>query len=330
MDEAGPRSSPQSPNEADFTKFILAADELIERSPLGGYGAFVAPFSKQFKDHLRDLFPFDKEAFDETDANEREAIRKAVHMRLVTLALFAAWSAVVVIASTSYFGQAKKDGFGGWLFLGGFALFTLAVVGLRRLIRDHYLHDILKDATTFALYFLSSLSNLHDRANNAIRDSHQDRQLSQAWAERSAAWVKIALWHGRRYENLDRYVTATAWRIESRWRIYERFFGALKATLAVGVVLASLGLAFILKIGEPPIAPTAIALLIYVLTVVPFWGLLPQTNNALWAETFRVGVVGFDAQKAHIHNLIAGVVRADKNFILGNQRTVGKEGGAKT
>lgn len=330
MEEAGPRSSPQSPNEADFVEFIAAADALIERSPLGGYGAFVAPFSKQFKDHLRDLYPFDKETYDATDAAEEEAIRKAVHMRLVTLVLFVVWSAVVVFASTGWFGLATKDGFNGWLALGGFALFTLAVVGLRRVIRDQYLHDIVKDATTFALYFLSSLSSLHDRATNAVRDSHQDSQLSQAWAERSAAWVKIALWHGRRYENLDRYATATAWRIESRWRIYERVFVALKATLAVGVVLASIWAALILKITDAQIAQTVGVLLIYGLTVMRFWGLLPQKNNALWAEKFRTGVVGFDAQKAHIHNLIAGVVKADKNFILGNQRTVGKEGGAKS
>ncbi len=307
--------------DAEFRGLLAAADALIEHSKLGGYGAFVAPFTAQFKQSLRETFPGDKQTFDESDRNENKAIYDALRMRLFTFGLFALWSLFTVGLFQKWFSLGNADA-SGWQLLGLYVVVSAVVWMLRFSVRYVFLSAIGGDATRFANYFFKQLTNIHDRSINAVRASNDDMMLSSAWPDRSAGWIKIALWHGKRYENLDRYVTATAWRVESRYRIIEGTFRWLKTLIVIGVLLVTL-------LIDPTHGPMADmppeAIIVYVVVTLMGWGLVARTSNAYWAEKFRPSITGFDEQKEHIHVQVAKVVAGDKKLIMSDKRNVGKE-----
>ncbi|HUO99301.1 MAG TPA: hypothetical protein VMU01_11570 [Rhizomicrobium sp.] len=317
---------PAANGNLEFSDLIKAADALIQTQRLGGYGRFIAPFTSQFKASLRESFPADMATFQATDTNERKAIVDALKMRCITFAVFLAFTAGLCLIVTDRMGFDFGDPTSA---LHAFLIF-LACAGLawalRYWIRHEYLHTIGGDATLFANYFFKELTNIHDRAINAIRASNSDLMLSSAWPERSAGWIKIALWYGKRYENLDRYVTAAAWRVESRYRIIERSFVALKSVTLVAVVA---WIAWHLW-RTPPAHPYGWILILaaaaaYVAITLLWWGVRNKTSNAYWAERFRVSVVGFDEQKEHIYNQVANVVAGDKKMLMSDKRNVGEK-----
>jgi hypothetical protein len=318
---------------ADFDRYSLAASKLIEKSRLGEFGEFKAPFSAQFKTQLRSMFPEDRTAYDEADENERFAIRSAFWMRCKTFGLFfgsaflifayVQWSLWIPYASRVVF--SKEFSGQDFVALGLIAIVIVVTWGFRQKVRRDDLNKIGGAATTFANHFFKRMNNIHDRASSAVRLSSEDCMLSREWPDRSAGWIKISLWLGKRYEFLDRHVTAVAWRVDSRYRIMENSFRALKI-----VVLAMFGVfvfSTIIQGGNNDNAPTFFAILAVVSggVFLTFFWIRSNRGNAYWAEEFRTSMAGFDRQKHHIHDLVANASASDKKWVNSGQRNVRSE-----
>ncbi|NOX82605.1 MAG: hypothetical protein GXP06_06395 [Alphaproteobacteria bacterium] len=313
---------------ADFDRYSLAASKLIEKSRLGEFGEFKAPFSAQFKTQLRSMFPEDRTAYDEADENERFAIRSAFWMRCKTFGLFfgsaflifayVQWSLWVPFFSKEFSGQ-------DFVALGLIVVVTVVIWVIRQKVRRDDLNKIGGAATTFANHFFKRMNNIHDRASSAVRLSSEDGMLSREWPDRSAGWIKISLWLGKRYEYLDRHVTAVAWRVDSRYRMMETFFRTLK--IVVLVVFGILVLNAIFQGESNDNAPTIFATLAVIsggaFLVVSWIG--SNRGNAYWAEQFRTSMAGFDRQKHHIHDLVANASASDKKWVNSGQRNVRSE-----
>lgn len=318
----------QESKDAEYVQFLKAADDLIDQSRLGGYGSFLSPFSHQFKVSIRGSYPLEVAAFDETDKNQEQAIDSAMRMRSYTFFLFSIYTALILVLLSDSSAIMSRN---HPLIVPASLVVASILLILRYLIRRDMLSSIGGDATRFSNYFFKALTRIHDQAINAVHLSTEDLMMTPSWPERSAGWIKIALWHSKRYENLDRYVTATAWKIESRYLQIERGFRTLKL-LVLALVLAATGEAVLNMLGRSNIDPVAAAntiaaTLLYAFIVVFFWGLRTKVSNAYWGQRFRESIVGFDEQKEHIHNQIAKVIAADKKYYMGGQKNVGKEKG---
>lgn len=307
--------------DSEYFELLRAADDLIEHSRLGVYGEFFAPFTHQFQVSIKATYPLEAKAFAEIDKVQRKAIFDALQMRAATFCIFLLVSLTPFLP---YWGLRQR-----WIALAVSLGVTVFLTLVRAFIRREYLRTIGGDATKFANYFFKEASRIHDRAINAVHASTEDLMMTPSWPDRSAGWIKIALWHSKRYENLDRYVTASAWKIESRYRQIEQTFVWLKIAVA-GLVTAALTIAVSQTPGDvidTPVAPSVAVALFYFLIAYFFWGLRGQISNAFWGQKFRESIIGFDEQKEHIHNQIAKVIAADKKYYMGGQRNVGKEKG---
>jgi hypothetical protein len=322
-------SGSKQSKDIEFEEMLRSADELIAKSRLGVYGTFLSPFTYQFKTSIRLSYPTEKSTFDEVDKNQRKAIRDALKMRWFTFSVFVLWS-IIVLPLPGLVGSAVGSSafvetpIGLATCVGAFALVSGLAWIARYLFRERYIRVIKSDATHFANYFFKALSGIHDRAINAVRASTEDLMMTPSWPERSAGWIKIALWHSKRYENLDRYVTAASWKVESRYRQIEQHF--VFAKYAVALMLTAVCFVSLQAIsGFFCKLYVCSAMLMYLVGLYYFWGLRRRKSNAIWGETFLSSVIGFDEQKEHIHDQIAQVVAADKKYYMGGQKNVGKE-----
>ena len=339
MTEKEDRETEQTPatglNENSFDELLRSADALIKNSKLAGYGEFVRPFTRQFLTQTRELFHQDLETYNETNENYRVAVNYALQLRLVTISFFVFLHIVPFILFVSapfLFSRGANAAIESETttsvvlsFLLKPEIGILVVVAfwafaylLRSLVRRDRLNAIGGNATQFANHFFKVISGIHDQAVRAVDLSHEDRMLMPDWPERSSGWIKIALWFGRRYEYLDRYVTATCWKIESDYRRMEEIFRGIKLTLVVIVLLFAVYMQF----SDLPSLPLAFAVLSSILFATSAYLLWIRSGkgNAFWSEAFRESISDFDAQKEHVFNLTASQVSADKRFILGQFR----------
>jgi hypothetical protein len=335
--EEPPPHEPRSPKghfgrSGDFERWLSAAHVLTNRSKLGWFsGPFEIDYSQQLKNTIRDVFPDDKDTFDEADREERSATALMFRMRLLTFAVFGAFSAFAFWFalngfSTGLLGRAPDPIYSSVLFV----LAAAAAWVVRWQIRHEYFGAIERDASGYATTFFTAISALHDLSVNAFGSSRQDHQGETTWPDRSAGWTQIGLWFGRRYENVDRYITAVAWRLQWRSTAIEIAFMLLKAVTAGAVVAFGAYSLLASAPSRPSTIEGLVALGAYVAITIVGWGFSGRRSNAYWSERFTARVVGFDDMKEHVHDQIANVVRADKKAFLGTQRSIGRTGAGHT
>ena len=321
-----PPDTNAAPQHTDnYAELIEAARLLDKRTLLGDYGSFIRPFSQQYKRQIRGYSPEDAAIFQETDRQEDRALGLAWQLRRTTLLIFLSFSLFLFVPIA----QARLNFVPHypWAGLASFLSVAALATVARLLVRDKFLGMIGSSATMFGNYFIKELTSIFDRADNAVSQSTKDQMMTQGWPERSGGWIKIALFFEKRSENIDRYVTATAWRVESWYGIIEGLFIVLEYALVVSVTLLA-----ILIIGLPLFAGgsfnsatifAVIGVLLYPALSIAFWGMKPQKNNALWSIRFRNSVKGFDERRNHIYAQIANVIAVDKRFLMSTTRSGG-------
>ncbi|MGF1545103.1 MAG: hypothetical protein ACFB00_11475 [Parvularculaceae bacterium] len=202
---------------------------------------------------------------------------------------------------------------------------------MRWIMVDKIRQGATRNANTVFRY----LSRINNSMDKAIEQSSQDQMYRSGWPERSADWIKIAQWHAKRFEYVDRYVTATAWRIEDRISMVEAVSLGVKLGLVGYVAIAGLGAFGVdwLTTGtENGTVGSIAAISLFVLISIVGWGLLlPVTwvassfhlgafqdhdSNNMWVATFLESVEGFDDQRDHIIQKLASVVAGDKTTIM--------------
>ena len=316
---AGGKVTALSCDDGEFAHLRAASEKFIRDSRLEAFGTdyvFIAPFSRQFKLALRAYHEADEESYNRTDQAEMDARRAVKRLRWWTYAVFCAISIMLGLVWWNVLhmltGDAAVQMRAEWLYLGA-APFSLL---LRMWIRSASIERIEKNAKAYAIVFMTDLSRIHDVTQNAVQCSQTDLMMTTKWPERSAGWIKIALWLGRRYDDLTRYVTVTGWRISSRYRWYERAAIAGKAATVVAVLIA-IFLAWPTSMRQHInfrlLADTAVYLGV---AVIFCW---PHKNNDFWSKVTFEGLAAFDEQKKHVHDMIAGVVAADKKYFMGAQ-----------
>ena len=241
--------------------YVEKADAyIIATSETGEFGQFTTPFSWQFKSSLRVYFPNDDVSFDAIDFAERVTNTTAIKMRFYTYLFYFVFSLWYVCLSVSLIPlsgvsldpliskvvgavlgalASADEAMGGFGFRGDgriapFSYFPALVVVffvallIRSQIRDYFFNKIENNVSTMALRVSSELSAIGQLVTNALESVDQDRTPEDEWPERAGKWTKVALWGEERYQNIDRYLSATSWRVEDRFHWISIFFLCVK------------------------------------------------------------------------------------------------------
>ena len=340
-------SGPRSDIDADdYEGLLREVDEHFAKARFGSYSGYYPPFTNQYKREIRKLFPKDEPIFHVIDVNEGGTILRAILLRALTLFAFVCFCLGYFYVLSSFRGAEWTETFGavpvGQSLKGGWAstvvtLFMIAIATwvLRLFIRYVMVDKIAQGATRTANGVFRYLSRINNSLDQAIDHSAQDRMFKSDWPQRSADWIKIAQWHARRYEYIDRYVTAVAWRIEDRFSVVEAVALGVKYGLVLLAAFVTMG-----WFGEDwafgsvqHVRPGDLVLLaLYLIAVFALWGLtLPFSwlvsnisldrlkgaeSNNLWVKKFLESVEGFDHERDHIIQKVASVVSSDKTTIM--------------
>ncbi len=332
--------------------YVEKANAYIEATGgTGEFGEFTTPFSRQFKTSLRTYFPDDKVSFDAIDTAESMTNKTAIKMRRNTYYFYLLFSlfyvflsvgliplsggsdnllfssAISVISTAlatveNVFGGIGFDEGGRLAPLGYFlvlAVFFVPAFWARVQVRDFFFNKIENSVSTMALRVSSELSAINQLVTNALESVDQDRTPEDEWPERAGKWTKVALWGEERYQNIDRYLTATSWRVEDRfhWFTYGFFLlNAITAALCVGGVFA-----FAPNLSGGGVAPTpwaslVVGAVIYLILVIGVWTIGFDRGNNFWRNELLKRFSESERGRVHMFDRIGNKMRTDKNEIL--------------
>ncbi|WP_375202196.1 hypothetical protein [Hyphococcus sp.] len=339
-------------NADDFDALLTEVDSHFNRARFGQYSGYKPPFTRQYKAEIKRLFPKDGPVFDHLNVNEAATIRRAIAMRSITLVTFFYFAFGFINVISQYRGGKFEMTFGAIasspvLYFRNIEAGSVqgAVVALlmyfaiafavRTLTRYILVDKIGQGATRAANVTFRYLSAINNSLDKAIDNSSVDEMYRSQWPQRSSDWIKIAQWHAKRYEYIDRYVTAVAWRIEDRFSWIEVLALGVKYGVLVFLALSVFNLTgadWLPDAGAPPGGGDAALTAIFAGLVFVCWGLalpllwlwsslLPDfisgaASNNLWVKKFLESVEGFDSARDHIIQKIASVVSADKTTIM--------------
>ena len=332
--------------------YVEKADAyIIATSETGEFGQFTTPFSWQFKSSLRVYFPNDDVSFDAIDFAERVTNTTAIKMRFYTYLFYFVFSLWYVCLSVSLIPLSgvsldpliskvvgavlgalasvdeAMDGF-GFLSDGRIAPFSyfpaLVVVFfiallIRSQIRDYFFNKIENNVSTMALRVSSELSAIGQLVTNALESVDQDRTPEDEWPERAGKWTKVALWGEERYQNIDRYLSATSWRVEDRFHWISIFFFALNAITSFLCVAGVFAIAFVASQaggGVMPWISLAAGAVIYFFLVIFVWTIGLDRGNNFWRTELSKRFSEAERGRVHMFNRIGNKMRTDKNEIL--------------
>lgn len=350
--EADISSSEADDDKSPLELLVEKVDSYIEHSTFGDYGTFIRPFSRKFKQSLRTTFPEDREIYDRVDENERNSLLDAFRLRFSTFLiyftnsfLFAALTCLLLIGiddpmpgvAGTIIGWAQmlsarlgvqSDITAGEYFV--FLVSTLFVAWfLRHLIRQFFISKIREGVASMAAFVIGRLNGLNAAVTNALDKSDSDRQPRSEWPRKAADWIRVALWYEERYEEVDRYISATAWRVENAFRRIETFFRTLNFSVSI-FVLFIVWTAMEVS-GSRPV-PVLIAIGIYVVYSLVAWSfgvtlgssrLSATVGNSLWRDVFVEKFSDFDKDKRHVFDRIADRVSNDKTTIIDSSPRIG-------
>ena len=258
--------------------YVEKADAYIEATRgTGEFGKFTAPFSRQFKTTLKTYFPEDDLSFDAIDIAEKVTNLTAIKMRFNTYIFYLIFSLLYFSLSVSLIPlsgvalgpmvsnvvgavlgalASVDEVMGGFGFLGDgriapFSYFPVLIIiffvllWVRFQIRDYFFNKIENNVSTMALRVSSELSAIGQLVTNALESVDQDRTPEDEWPERAGKWTKVALWGEERYQNIDRYLAATSWRVEDRFHWISYFFMSLNAVTALASIGGVIAVAFV-------------------------------------------------------------------------------------
>ena len=333
--------------ETQLEQLVKKVDAYIEQSKFGDYGKFFRPFSRKFKSSLRTKFEDDIEIYDRVDANEHDSVGSAWFMRLTTFVLFAFNSAFFVVISCLVLGVSGSElggrtgavllfveqigfipqsepsfGLSSYLSL-LIAVFLFSYL-LRHLFREFFLSRIREGVASLAAFVIGRLNGLNAAVTNALDNSDSDRQPRADWPRKAADWIRVALWYEERYEEVDRYISATAWRVENTFRYIETTFRLVNVAVSIFVLLIIWDAA---NAAAPDISrlPIWIGAAVYLVFSIGAWSFglklgtrqyAVSTGDSLWGDVFGEKFSDFDKEKRHVFNRIAGRVSNDKTTII--------------
>ena len=332
--------------------YVEKADAYIEATRgTGEFGKFTAPFSRQFKTTLKTYFPEDDLSFDAIDIAEEVTNLTAIKMRFNTYIFYLIFSLLYFSLSVSLIPlsgvalgpmvsnvvgavlgalASVDEAMGGFGFLGDgriapFSYFPVLIIiffvllWVRFQIRDYFFNKIENNVSTMALRVSSELSAIGQLVTNALESVDQDRTPEDEWPERAGKWTKVALWGEERYQNIDRYLAATSWRVEDRFHWISYFFMSLNAVTALASIGGVTAVAFVASDaggGVMPWISLAAGAVIYFFLVIFVWTIGLDRGNNFWRTELSKRFSEAERGRVHMFNRIGNKMRTDKNEIL--------------
>lgn len=258
---AGPGESP-SRREALISDDLDAANALLrDGAQVGNVGPYCAPFSRQLKSEIRRLFPRVVTPFDDADRTLRRVRGEFLWLKALTLLTFLTFLGVTYGLAIAYVAPEQFSWFPGladlapiWRLVFALVLMVLAATalfgartGLREVFFRALINPSMRDFThRFASTYMDALVAAMTRAQES-----RDSAGPGPWARRAYERMKVALYHAKRAEYIDRYGTTTLWNIRDLFKRIEYASWILK--IATGFATT----AFILLMSDP--AATALA-----------------------------------------------------------------------
>jgi hypothetical protein len=288
------------------------------------------PFSSQLFAEIRNAFGvIDKSVYDDADAARAEVERDYATMRLATFALFVVFSFFSYGLTALHVGATSANPIVGaasvaadiipidhsslLLTLGVIAAVAIVCGLIRSFVRSTLFREIDHRTETFAASVFIVYQNALNRVTEACSNA---QEIGQKWPERAVRWVYIAIWHGERSEYLDRYSTATAWKIRTFISNVETASWLAKASLGAVTAYAILGSGLSLSSIAIVIAYLAIGVLV--------WFIEGRRSNDFWTDEFTEAIAKAVAankiktdHKATVAHLAGNLVKG----VMANQRS---------
>lgn len=291
----------------------------------------LTPLSRQVFDEIRDLFPIDKAAFDETDRLKEEIVKKTLLLRMFTMLTYIFFLCCVglltwelLVSSNgpiSIFGWQPSPAVQSFfVYPVTILLASLFTIGVRLLIRDHVFMDIRRETGQFS----HDLDKRWDCIDSRVTECCLAAQKrGQGWALRSKLFTIIATWNAKRAEYLDRYSTVSAWKIHDFVALIEIVATSIKIVLA----LALFGYFATYFWKYPEIQNLAVAsglfALFSVLAFTAWWGFLwfGRVPNDKWTEVLRSDIAKTEESEKHHFLKFGDLVENLARTVLEVQRT---------
>ncbi len=320
----------------ELMRKVDAYIESVSGSAFGDFGAFKRPFSANFKSSVRETFEDDEDVFARVDASERFSVWRGFRLRSITGATYAVKTALIwFLGITLIVGDADKMGrmagdmlemanaptSGSGAFLFGVGVIIAAWV-VRRLVRVLILGEIRTNVANMASFVIARLSRINDTVTNALDCAETDRKPRAGWATRAGEWVSIALWNEERAREIDRFVTASAWRVENSFRYIERGFQSFNLIALAGVA-GHLVFTAVAHGGGGGLPLVGLIMIYVVSCLVWTFSSVAQRlqisefqKNSFWGDIFGESFAQFGEEKRHVFRKIAERVARDKNTII--------------
>ena len=322
--------SKHNARDSDFP----AQDELddalahFDTGRVGAPESYRTPFTRQLKDDTAARFDVDKHYFDRADRVQREVIASYFGLRLFTLFLFLVLLIIQVSVFAAMFVSGDLIEPGEWqsnlhtvkiskniigalssndssqLVSGAAIVVVLGAIffGVRLIVRGVSFYVLKRRSQELSFLIFTRLDDINTRVTEVCAKVRDRIGKGGDWPARARNWTIIALWHAKRGEYLDRYITTVIWKVRTSIQETENFFFWI---IKIAASVAAVGLAG--SVTQSASVLIIFGIFVFAQSFLPwhYWGMQPAD---FWEKQFRHSASDDDGAKENYAHKIATVV----------------------